>query len=316
VDPLPPTFEDVLKARDRLAGVANRTPVLTSRTIDAMTGAHVFFKCENFQRVGAFKFRGAFNAVSSLDDASAARGVVTHSSGNHAAALALAARIRGIPATIVIPRDAARPKIASVERYGGRIEFCEPTVASREEIALRIEQETGAILIHPYNNSFVIAGQGTAALELVEEIRDLDAVIAPVSGGGLLSGTAIASHAHNPRIRVLGAEPSGADDAMQSLAEGRIVKPVNPRTICDGLRSHLGTLTFPIVREHVRQIITVPDEETAKTMRLVWEVLKIIVEPSSAIALAAVLGRPAEFRGARVGVSFSGGNVDFDALPW
>ncbi|HEY5551535.1 MAG TPA: pyridoxal-phosphate dependent enzyme [Opitutaceae bacterium] len=316
MDPLPPTFEDILKARDRLAGVANRTPVLTSRTLDAMTGARVFFKCENFQRVGAFKFRGAFNAISSLDAAMAARGVVAHSSGNHAAAVALAARIRGIPATIVLPRDAALAKVASVERYGGHIVYSEPTVASREAVAARIEAETGAVFIHPSNDSLVIAGQGTAALELVEEIRDLDAIVAPVSGGGLLGGTALAAHGSDPRIRVFGAEPAGADDAMRSLAEGRIVKPENPQTICDGLRSHLGPLTFPILREHVRQIIAVPDEETVRAMRLVWEVLKVLVEPSSAIALAAVLSSPVEFRGVRVGVIFSGGNVDLDSLPW
>ena len=316
MDPLPPTFEDVLKARDRLAGVANRTPVLTSRTIDAMTGARVFFKCENFQRVGAFKFRGAFNAVGSLDDDSAARGVVAHSSGNHAAAVALAAQIRGIPATIVVPRDAARAKIANVERYGGRVVFSEPTVASREEIAARIVDETGAMFIHPSNDARVIAGQGTAALELVEEIRDLDSIVAPVSGGGLLGGTALAAHGNDPRIRIFGAEPSGADDAMRSLAEGRIVKPENPQTICDGLRSHLGSVTFPILCEHVTKIIAVPDEETARAMRLVWEILKVLVETSSAIALAAVLSSPAEFRGRRVGVIFSGGNVDLDQLPW
>jgi threonine dehydratase len=316
MDPLPPAFEDVLAARDRLAGVANRTPVLTSRTLDSMAGAHVFFKCENFQRVGAFKFRGAFNAVASLDDAAAARGVVAHSSGNHAAAVALAARIRGIAATIVVPRDAARAKVANVERYGGRVVFSEPTVASREAIAARIVEETGGEFIHPSNDARVIAGQGTAALELVHEIRELDAIVTPVSGGGLLGGTALAAHGINPRIRVFGAEPSGADDAMRSLAAGQILKPENPRTICDGLRSHLGASTFPIIREHVEKIITVPDEETARAMRLVWEVLKVLVEPSSAIALAAVLSSPEEFRGRRVGVIFSGGNVDLDQLPW
>jgi threonine dehydratase len=279
MDPLLPTFEHVLTARDRLAGVANRTPVLTSRTLDAMTDAHLFFKCENFQRVGAFKFRGAFNAVASLDDSAAARGVVAHSSGNHAAAVALAAQIRGIQATIVVPRDAARAKVANVERYGGRVVLSEPTVASREEIAARIVEETGAMFIHPSNDSRVIAGQGTAALELVEEIRDVDAIITPVSGGGLLGGTALAAHGIDPRIRVFGAEPSGSDDAMRSLAVGRIVKPENPQTICDGLRSHLGSTTFPILREHVTKIITVPDEETARAMRLVWEILKVLVEP-------------------------------------
>jgi len=266
--------------------------------------------------VGAFKFRGAFNAVASLDPAEAARGVVAHSSGNHAAAVALAAQIRGIPATIVVPRDAARAKVANVERYGGRVVFSEPTVASREAIAARIEAETGAVFIHPSNNALVIAGQGTAAFEVVEEVHDLDAIVTPVSGGGLLGGTALAAHGINSQIRVFGAEPAGADDAMRSLAAGQIVKPENPQTVCDGLRSQLGTLTFPILREHVTKIIVVPDEETVRAMRLVWEVLKIVVEPSSAIALAAVLSCPDEFRGARVGVIFSGGNVDLDDLPW
>lgn len=316
VDPLPPTFEDILGARDRLAGVANGTPVLRSRTLDAMTGAHLFFKCENFQRVGAFKFRGAFNAVASLDAAGAARGVVAHSSGNHAAAVALAAQIRGIPATIVVPRDAARAKVANVERYGGRVVFSEPTVASREEIAAGIVTETGAVFIHPSNNALVIAGQGTAALELVEEIPDLDAIVTPVSGGGLLGGTALAAHGRDASIRVFGAEPAGADDAMRSLAVGRIVKPESTLTICDGLRSYLGSATFPILREHVKEIMVVPDDATIRAMRLVWEVLKVVVEPSSAIALAAVLLRQDEFRGGRVGVIFSGGNVDLGSLPW
>lgn len=312
----PPGFEDVLAARGRLAGAANRTHVLTSRALDAMTGMRLFFKCENFQRVGAFKFRGAFNAVSSLTDSAAASGVVTHSSGNHAAALALAARLRGIPATIVMPRDASRVKIASVERYGGMIEFCDPTIASRESTAARIVAETGANLIHPYNNPFVIAGQGTAALELIEEVPDLEVIVAPVSGGGLVSGTALAAHGTNPKIRVIGAEPEGAADAIRSMAEGRIVKLAEPFTICDGLRAPLGTITFPIICEHVEEIVSVRDEETIRAMRLAWEVLKVIAEPSAAIVLAAVLKGMIDCPGGQVGLILSGGNVDLDRLPW
>jgi len=316
MDFLPPTFQDVQAARDRLAGVANRTPVLRSPTLDRRTGAQIFFKCENFQRVGAFKFRGAYNAVSNLTDADAARGVVTHSSGNHAAALALAARLRGIPATIVMPRDASRAKITSVERYGGSVEFCEPTISARETMAERIRSETGAVLVHPFNNPWVIAGQGTAALELLDEVPDLDVILAPVSGGGLLSGTALAAHGVNPKIRIIGVEPSGADDAIRSLAVGKIVTIPNPQTICDGLRAPLGSLTFPIISAHVSEILPVSDGETIDAMRLIWEVLKILVEPSAAIVLAAVLAQAAEFAGMRVGVIFSGGNVDLDRLPW
>lgn len=289
---------------------------MRSRTLDERTGATLFFKCENFQRIGAFKFRGAYNAVAGLEDSAAARGVVTHSSGNHAAALALAARLRGIAASIVIPRNASRAKIASVERYGAHIEFCEPTIAAREAMAERIMNESGAALVHPYNNPWVIAGQGTAALELLEEVPDLDIILAPVSGGGLLSGTALAAHGLNPKIRIVGVEPSGADDAIRSLASGSIVTLPNPQTICDGLRAPLGTLTFPIIQAHVEQIFAVPDDETVRAMRLAWEVLKIMVEPSSAIVIAAVLANRAEFAGARVGIILSGGNVDLDHLPW
>lgn len=311
-----PTHDDVLAARGRLAGVANRTPVLRSRTLDERTGACLFFKCENFQRVGAFKFRGAYNAVASLPDDAAARGVVTHSSGNHAAALALAARLRGVPATIVIPRNASRAKIASVERYGGRIEYCEPTIAAREATAEKLRSDSGATLVHPYNNPWVIAGQGTVALELIEEVPDLDVILAPVSGGGLLSGTALAVHGVNPKIQLVGVEPSGADDAIRSLAEGKIVTLPDPQTICDGLRAPLGTLTFPIIREHVSRIVSVTDDETIGAMRLSWEVLKILVEPSAAVVLAAVLAQPDKFAGMRVGLIVSGGNVDLDRLPW
>lgn len=316
VDFLPPTYADVRAACERLAGVANRTPVLRSRTLDERTGARLFFKCENFQRVGAFKFRGAYNAVSRLPDSVAERGVVTHSSGNHAAALALAARLRGIPATIVVPRNASRAKIASVERYGGRIEYCAPTIEAREALAGQLANESGATLVHPYNNPWVIAGQGTAALEFLEEVPDLDIILAPVSGGGLLSGTALAAHGVNPGIRIVGVEPSGADDAIRSLAAGRIVTIPDPRTICDGLRAPLGSLTFPIIREHVSKIVSATDDETLDAMRLAWEVLKILVEPSAAVVLAAILAKRTEFAGMQVGVILSGGNVDLDSLPW
>ncbi len=309
-----PSLEDIRDAAARIALYARRTPVLTSRTLDEMTGAACFFKCENFQRVGAFKFRGACNAVFSLSEAG--RGVVTHSSGNHAQALALAARLRGIPAYIVMPRNVLAIKQAAVEGYGGHITLCEPTLAAREETTARIQRETGAELVHPYNDYRVIAGQGTAALELCEEIPDLDAVIAPVGGGGLLSGTAIAVAALRPEAAVYGAEPAEADDALRSLRAGRILPSENPKTIADGLLTSLGEKTFPIIQKLVRDIVTVSEDEIVSAMRLVWERMKIVIEPSAAVAVALLLQRGAGFSGARIGVILSGGNVDLDRLPW
>jgi threonine dehydratase len=305
-----PTFAEVEAARERLRPFVHRTPVLTCQTLDRLSGAKLFFKAENFQKTGAFKYRGATNAVRCLSEAEAARGVATHSSGNHAQALALAARTRGIPAAIVMPANAPAAKRAAVEAYGGRIVFCEPTLAAREEALGRVLESTGAILVHPYNDARVIAGQGTAALELLEDVPDLEAIIAPVGGGGLLSGTAVAAQGARPAIRVLGAEPELADDACRSLAEGRRLPPRPPLTVADGLRTALGDITFAIIRRRVERILLASDAEILAAMRLLWERAKVIVEPSGAVPLAALLSKRHDLSAKRVGVILSGGNVD------
>jgi threonine dehydratase len=310
------TIADIRAAAERIAPHVHRTPVLTSSAIDAVAGCRLLFKCENLQKVGAFKMRGAANAVLSLGDAVAARGVATHSSGNHAQALALAARLRGIPAHIVMPTSAPAVKRAAVAGYGAAIYDCEPTLAARESTLADVVARTGAEFIHPYNDERVMAGQGTAALELLTDHPDLDLVMTPVGGGGLLSGTAIATRALAPAAQVAAAEPAGADDAARSLATGRIIPSENPRTVCDGLLTSLGELTFAVIREHVSAIWTVDDPAVIAAMRLVWERMKIIIEPSSAVCLAAVLERPDTVRGRRVGIILSGGNVDLDRLPW
>lgn len=315
--PMPlPTFDDVLAAAARIAPHAHVTPVLRSHALDAMAGCRLYFKAEPLQRGGAFKFRGACNAVWAMDDADAARGVVTHSSGNHGAALALAARTRGIPCHVVVPEGANAAKLANITRYGAEIHACAATIAAREATADRLRAETGAVLIHPYTHPHVIAGQGTAALELLNALRHLDAVVAPVGGGGLLSGTAIAAAAAMPDCRVLGAEPAGAADTARSLAAGARDIDFVPDTVCDGLRGTLGEPNFALLRTHGVSVHTVPDEETLVAMRLIWQCLKLLVEPSSAIALAAILRHRDEFAGRDVGVVLSGGNVDLDALPW
>ena len=306
------SFADVKKAFERILPYVNRTPVLTSTTLNEMVGAQLYFKCENFQKVGAFKFRGATNAVFSLSEADAEKGVVTHSSGNHAAALALAAKKRTIPAWIVMPFNAPAVKVAAVKHYGGRITFCEPTQKAREETAEKIITEQGATFIHPYNNEKVIAGQGTAALELMQEISDLDFIFVPVGGGGLLSGTAIAATALKKDIRVCAGEPKNADDAYRSVETGKIVFPENPNTIADGLKTSLGEITFPIIQKLVHEIILVSETEIINAMRVVLERMKIVIEPSSAVALAAVIKSAGKVRLKKVGVIFSGGNVDFE----
>jgi threonine dehydratase len=311
-----PTFADIQDAANRIRPHAHRTPVLTCRTIDDLLGARLFFKCENFQRAGAFKFRGACNAVFSLDDAAAARGVLTHSSGNHGAALTLAARLRGIPAIVVMPRTAPAVKQRAVEGYGARVVLCEPTLASRESTAAALIAETGANLVHPYDDDRVIAGQGTAALELLEEVPDLDLVIAPVGGGGLVSGTAIAVAHASRRAAVVAAEPAGADDAYRSMQAGRIIPQTDPQTIADGLRTSLCPRTFAAIRDHVREIATADDETIITAMRLVWERMKIVVEPSAVVPLAVLLAGKVATKGLRIGLIFSGGNVDLDHLPW
>jgi threonine dehydratase len=303
-------------AHARIRPHIHRTPVLSSPALDEAIGAQLFFKCENLQRVAAFKARGACNAVLSLSVAEAKQGVVTHSSGNHGAALAWAARARGIPAWIVMPSNAAQVKQDAVRGFGGRICFCEPTVVAREAACAAVEAETGATLVHPYNDWRVIAGQGTAALELLEDEPELDAVIAPVGGGGLLSGTAIAAKSLRPSIKVYGAEPAGADDAYRSLRAGRIVPQTDPHTIADGLRSSLGDKTFAVLRSSVDEIATASEEAIVRAMRLLWDKLKMIVEPSSAVPLAMLLERKISLDKLRVGVILSGGNVDLDRLPW
>ena len=305
-------------AAARLEGVAHRTPVETCATIDRLAGRTLFFKCEQLQRVGAFKFRGAWNAVASLDDETAARGVVTHSSGNHAQALALAARLRGIAAHIVMPHNAPMVKRRAVEDYGGRVVSCEPTLAAREEAVTRLQADTGATLIHPYDDARVIAGQGTAALELLAQAGPLDAIVTPVGGGGLLAGTAIAARGVQPGIRVFAAEPAGADDAARSKRAGVRLPQEAPATIADGLLATLGTLTWPVLRDEVEEVILVSEREIVAAMRIAWERAKLLIEPSAAVAVAAVLSD--RFRaldvGRRVGVVLTGGNVDLERLPW
>jgi threonine dehydratase len=311
-----PSLTDIRQAAERIRPYAHRTPVLTCASLDRQVGAQVFLKCENLQMVGAFKFRGACNAVFSLTEEEAARGVATHSSGNHAQALALAARLRGVPAYIVMPENAPAVKKAAVAGYGGQITFCEPTLQARETTTERIVGETGATVIHPYNDYRVIAGQGTATLELLEEVPDLDVVIAPVGGGGLLSGAAIAAKGLSPRIRVLGAEPEMADDAYRSLQTGRILPSENPRTVADGLLTSLGTLTFPIIQQRVEQIVTVSEVGILAAMKFIWERAKIVIEPSAAVPVALLWERKIDLSGLRVGIILSGGNLDLDKLPW
>lgn len=309
------TLEDIRAAHARIAARVHRTPVWTSERLDEEVGARLFFKGENLQKVGAFKARGACNAVFSLPDEVAARGVVTHSSGNHGAALAWAARARGIPAHVIMPANAAAPKQRAVAAYGARVVFCEPTLAAREATCARVQAQTGATLIHPYNDRRVIAGQGTAAVELLEQVPGLDCVMVPVGGGGLLSGTGVAVKALQPGTRVIGAEPAQADDASQSLRAGRIVH-TSADTIADGLRSPLGELDFPLIVAHVDDIVTVSEAAIVAAMRRMWEILKVIVEPSSAVPLAALREGRWAVPGGRVGVIVTGGNVDLDALPW
>jgi len=311
-----PDFAAIERAVQRIAAHVARTPTLRSRSIDTLASASLVFKCENFQHAGAFKFRGACNAVWSLAEEIAARGVVTHSSGNHGAALALAARTRGIPARVVVPEGAVKSKFAAIEAYGATLYFCAATIAAREAAAAQLQAETGAELVHPYTDPRVIAGQGTAALELLREAGDLDALVAPIGGGGLIGGSAIAAKALNPNIEIYGAEPAGADDAYESLRRGQRVTDIVPNTVCDGLRGTIGEINLALLRRYGVRVLTVDDARTTAAQRLVFERMKIVIEPSSAIALAAVLGHPEIFRGCRVGIIFSGGNVDLNKLSW
>ncbi len=310
-----PDYNDVLAAAARIAPHAHATPVLHSRALDELAGCTLHFKCENLQRGGAFKFRGACNAVFSLTDEEVARGIVTQSSGNHGAAVALAARMRGTPATIVAPRSTPRVKLAAIAGYGGRVVPCDTHQAARDAATAQVLSDTGGVLVHPFNDARVIAGQGTATMELLCAAPGIDAVIAPVSGGGLLSGTAIAAHGRGRSIEVYGAEPEGARDAHDSLRSGERITGRVADTVCDGLRAELGTLTFPILRQHVREILLVDDAQVIAAMRLIWERMKLVVEPSGAVPLAVVLANRERFAGREVGIVLSGGNVDLDLLP-
>lgn len=309
-------IDDIRAAARRIDGVAHRTPVLTCTTLDGLAGGQLFFKCENLQRVGAFKFRGAYNAVASLSHEQAARGVLTHSSGNHAQALALAARIRGIPAYIVMPDNAPAVKVAAVRGYGAEITPCPPILEEREIQAEAVRRRTGATLIHAYDHPPVIAGQGTVALELVEQVAGLDAVVVPVGGGGLISGITLALRSVAPQIRVFAAEPAGADDAYRSKRAGMWIPQTDPHTVADGLLTSLGTNTWPVVRDLVEAVFTVDEAAIMGATRLVWERMKVVIEPSAAVPLAVVLSeRFKELTGlARVGVVFSGGNVDLESF--
>jgi threonine dehydratase len=308
-------LDRIRAAHERIRPYIRRTPVLTSERLDAASGAKLFFKCENFQKIGAFKARGATNAVFSLDDATAKHGVATHSSGNHGTALARAAKLRGIPAHIVMPKNSAKVKVRAVESLGARIVFCEPNDAAREAACAEVVSKTGATLIHSFENQDVIAGQGTATIELLEDVN-VDLVICPVGGGGLLAGTATAARSMRPKIKVIAAEPANADDAAQSFRAKKRIVTEKGFTISDGLRTNVGELTFPIIQRYVDDIVTVSEDAIVSAMRTIWETMKIIIEPSAAVPYAAIVDRKIDTAGKRAGIILTGGNVDLDALPW
>ena len=312
------SIDDIRAAAERIKGVGHRTPILTSQTLDEMAGRKLFFKCENLQKVGAFKLRGGWNAVSMLSDEEAANGVCTHSSGNHAQAVAFSAMKRGIASYIVMPNNVPDVKLDAVKGYGANIILCEPTLEARETTLDEITKKTGAQVVHPFNNPNVIAGQGTAALEMIEDLGTLDAIIAPIGGGGLMSGTCIATRSLLPEAKLFGAEPAGADDAYHSLKQGKIIPQTNPDTICDGLLTSLGEYTWNILKDHLEAIYTVTDDEVINAMRLIWERMKIIIEPSSATAVAVAL--KSEFKALegleKVGIILTGGNVELSKLPF
>jgi threonine dehydratase len=309
-------LDAIRAAHERIRPYINRTPVLTSSRLDEASGASLFFKCENFQKVGAFKARGATNAVFALDDEAARRGVATHSSGNHGAAVARAAQLRGVPAHIVMPSNSAKVKIRAVEGYGAQVVFCEPTEEARETRCAEVINTTGATLIHSFENPHVIAGQGTAAMELLEDLPNLDVIMCPVGGGGLLSGTAIAAKSMRPKIKVIAVEPENADDAAQSFRAGRRLVTEKRFTIADGLRTNIGEPNFEIIQRYVDDIVTVSEEAIAAAMCMIWETMKIIIEPSAAVPYASIFDRAIDASGKRIGIILTGGNVDLDALPW
>ena len=308
-------LDRIRAAHERIRPYIHRTPVLTSSRFDEANGVQLFFKCENFQKIGAFKARGATNAVFALDNTSAKRGVVTHSSGNHGTALARAAKLRKIPARIVMPKNSAKVKVRAVENYGANIVFCEATQEGREAACAALIAETGATLVHPFENEDVMAGQGTAAIELLED-ADIDLVMCPVGGGGLLCGTAVAAKSMQPKIKVIAVEPANADDAAKSFRAGKRIVTKKNFTIADGLRTNVGERNFPIIRHYVDDVVTVSEGAIASAMRTIWETMKIVIEPSAAVPYAAILEEKIDIVGKRVGIILTGGNVDLDALPW
>jgi threonine dehydratase len=311
-----PSYADVVEASERIKPYAHKTPIMTSAWFNSQLNAELFFKCENFQKVGAFKFRGACNAVLSLKEDDGKKGIVTHSSGNHAQAVALAARTKGYRATIVMPRNAPKVKVNAVRGYGAEILFCEPTIEARKEMTQQYIQDSGAHFIHPYNNPKVIAGQGTVAKELLEKIPDLDIIIAPIGGGGLISGICIAAKAMKPKIKVIGAEPELADDAYRSFRSGSIQPVHRTDTIADGLRTSLGEIAFEIIKKQLDDLVTVSEESIVRDMRTVWERTKLVIEASCAVPVSACMDRNIDLKGKKVGVILTGGNVDLDHLPW
>ncbi len=311
-----PTLDDMLAARARIAPHVHRTPVLTSGFLNDLTGAELFFKCENLQKAGAFKARGASNAVFGLSDEQAARGVATHSSGNHGTCLSYAAGRRGIPCTVVMPRTAPQAKKDAVRGYGGQVVECEPSTSSREAVFAEVVARTGAEFVHPYNDPRVIAGQATCSAELIEQVEHLDAVVAPIGGGGMVSGTCLTLSNLAPGIKIYAAEPLNADDAARSFRAGHIIADDAPETVADGLKVPLKELTWHFARNHVTDILTATEDEIVEAMKLIWKRMKIVMEPSSAVPLATIIKNPDIFAGKRVGVIITGGNVDLDRLPW
>jgi threonine dehydratase len=311
-----PQLNEIQQAAEKIAPYIHQTPVITCCGLNEISGAEIYFKCENLQKVGAFKFRGATNAVLSLSEKELAQGVATHSSGNHAQALSLAAQNRGIKAYIVMPNNAPSVKVDAVRGYGGEITFCEPTLQAREETLAEIVKKTGATFIHPYNDFRIIAGQATAAMELIDEVKNLEIIIAPVGGGGLLSGTSLSTFYLSPETIVFGAEPEGADDAQRSFKSGKIIPSEDPHTIADGLLTSLGTITYPIIKKYVSDILTVSEENIILAMKLIWERAKIIIEPSAAVPFGVILQHKDKFSGKKVGIILSGGNIDLKTLFW
>ena len=310
------TLKDIVAAHDRIAPFIHRTPVLTNKSLNELSGAELYFKCENFQKAGSFKIRGATNTVELLNQDELDRGIATTSSGNHGAALSMAVSRRNGKTKVVMPHNTPKIKVKNVERNGGEVIWCEPDQTSREEVLKDLVVKTGSTVVHPYNDERIVMGQGTAGKELIEDHPDLDAIVSPVSGGGLLSGTLLSAQGINPKIKVYGAEPLEADDTFLSLQKGEIVANETINTICDGLRAQIGTITFPIIQSYVEEVITLTEEEIIESMKMIWERMKIVVEPSCSITLAAVLKSRDRFAGKKVGLIISGGNVDLERLPW